>query len=36
MMIVTKINSVEGILTDNKEFANVKNLNNTLTNTYKA
>jgi len=33
---VTKINSVEGMLTDKKEIANVKNLNNTLTNTYKA
>jgi hypothetical protein len=33
---VTKINSVEGMLKDNKETTNAKNLNNYLTNTYKA
>lgn len=33
---VTKINSVEDMLTDNKKIAHAKNLNSTLTSTCKA
>lgn len=33
---VTKINSQEGMLMDNKKIANAKNLKYKLTNTYKA